>query len=281
MATRKPTPSTDDSSQNKVRKRVCKACDRCRLKKSKCDGANPCSRCRADNSICIFRLRKRIAEKLYPGGYAELLEQQQAWLVHGFQELYRRVTVSEGWPGDRLSQEPSGHPLTHDLLACLGALDPSKGERFEENLESLQKGLWDREPSNGGFEDVQPPVHRPPVIPEFPPQQTASSPVPAYSNLSNESWIKDIEEHSTPSIQGFVDPLDLQVRLGKWEGNSEFPLLDERDMMITADCPNTVIHEPVPYISCPIFNDQMSMDCNGYEDLCQIFNPDSTEFTSI
>jgi hypothetical protein len=90
-----------------------------------------------------------------------------------------------------------------------------------------------------------------------------------------------IEKHSTPSIQGFVDPLDLGVSQGKWQDSSEFPLLDERDMTTTADCPNTAIHEPVPYNSCPIFNDQMSMDCDGYEVLYQILNLDSTEFTSI
>lgn len=37
-----------------IRKRVVKACDRCRLKKSKCDGSNPCTRCKQDNAICQF-----------------------------------------------------------------------------------------------------------------------------------------------------------------------------------------------------------------------------------
>lgn len=45
---------SSDSTSDAIRKRVCKACDRCRLKKSKCDGATPCSRCTADNAICVF-----------------------------------------------------------------------------------------------------------------------------------------------------------------------------------------------------------------------------------
>lgn len=44
----------ESQDSDSIRKRVCKACDRCRLKKSKCDGASPCSRCTADNAICVF-----------------------------------------------------------------------------------------------------------------------------------------------------------------------------------------------------------------------------------
>jgi Fungal Zn(2)-Cys(6) binuclear cluster domain len=51
-----------------MRKRVCKACDRCRLKKSKCDGSSVCSRCRADNAICVFGERKKTHDKVYPKG---------------------------------------------------------------------------------------------------------------------------------------------------------------------------------------------------------------------
>ena len=71
-----------------------------------------------------------------------MLEQQQTWLVHGLQEMYRRACEGEGWPGEPLRCEPNGHPLTHDLLTRLGALDHTKDERFEENPEIMQQELW-------------------------------------------------------------------------------------------------------------------------------------------
>lgn len=69
MSPEEPSSPGDSS----VRKRVCKACDRCRLKKSKCDGSTPCSRCKADNAICVFGERKKSQDKVYPKGYVALI----------------------------------------------------------------------------------------------------------------------------------------------------------------------------------------------------------------
>ncbi|EEA19684.1 Fluconazole resistance protein 1 [Talaromyces marneffei ATCC 18224] len=169
MAARQSSPSSEHSahSDSNVRKRVCKACDRCRLKKSKCDGASPCGRCRADNAICVFGERKKAHDKVYPKGYVEMLEQQQIWLVNGLQELYRRAQEGEGWTGEPLKAESNGHPLTHDLLTRLGALDHTKGEIFEDNVEQMQQKLWQqnaglmqRQESSDGSSDI---AHSPPT----------------------------------------------------------------------------------------------------------------------
>lgn len=56
------------------KKRVGKACDLCRIKKTKCDGKKPCSRCIADNKLCAFTDKKRHKEKNHPTGYIDLLE---------------------------------------------------------------------------------------------------------------------------------------------------------------------------------------------------------------
>ncbi|KAI9882190.1 MAG: hypothetical protein M1823_006068 [Watsoniomyces obsoletus] len=128
-----------------VRKRVCKACDRCRLKKSKCDGGNPCGRCKSDDAICFFGERKR-STKVYPKGYVEMLEQQQAQIVAGLQELYRRITEGECWPGPVLDDGGSGQPRVHDILDALGVLKQDRhgiSAAFEEDFNVLQRRLYE------------------------------------------------------------------------------------------------------------------------------------------
>lgn len=136
--------SSSGSDADAIRKRVCKACDRCRLKKSKCDGASPCSRCTADNAICVFGERKKSHDKIYPKGYVEMLEQQQSQLVQGLQEMYHRMLAANMWDGPTLS-EATGHPLTHDILAAMGLLekkhDSDETIAFEDDVEKLQARL--------------------------------------------------------------------------------------------------------------------------------------------
>ncbi|PIG89332.1 hypothetical protein AARAC_006541 [Aspergillus arachidicola] len=101
MAARRLTPSSEHShSTSSIRKKVCKACDRCRLKKSK---------------------------------------QQQLLLVYGLQELYRRNVEGGGWPGEHLKLRYNGHPLTHGLLMRLGGLGGIKDKDFEKIPRSCNK----------------------------------------------------------------------------------------------------------------------------------------------
>lgn len=134
--------SSTSSAEDNARKRVCKACDRCRLKKSKCDGASPCSRCKADNAICVFGERKKAHDKVYPKGYVEMLEQQQAQLVSGLREMYRRLQAGESWPGKALKESHGGFPLTHDILERLNVLHSADSsmshDAFEDDLDALQ-----------------------------------------------------------------------------------------------------------------------------------------------
>ncbi|KAK4990663.1 Fluconazole resistance protein 1 [Elasticomyces elasticus] len=137
--------ASDGSTADSIRKRVGKACDRCRMKKSKCDGNQPCARCQADNAICVFGERKKSRDKVYPKGYVEVLEHQQSQLVLGVQEMYHRLLSGQGWPGPPLS-EAKGHPLTHDILAQLDVLEPRQQSSeelnvFEEDFRRLQERL--------------------------------------------------------------------------------------------------------------------------------------------
>ncbi|KAK9355057.1 hypothetical protein V1523DRAFT_406187 [Lipomyces doorenjongii] len=78
-----------------IRKRVGKACDACRIKKSKCGGHNPCSRCLADNKICVFTERKRSSDRLYSRSYVELLESRNTLLQQGIEVLVQRISRGE------------------------------------------------------------------------------------------------------------------------------------------------------------------------------------------
>ncbi|KAI4089891.1 MAG: hypothetical protein LQ344_005081 [Seirophora lacunosa] len=110
--------------------------------RKRCDGSSPCSRCRSDNAICVFGERKKAQDKIYPKGYVEMLEQQQAQLVNALQEMYKRLTNNEGWKGDLLEPSPNGNPLTHDILVRLDALEIDghlSPARFEEDTDVLQR----------------------------------------------------------------------------------------------------------------------------------------------
>ncbi|KAJ8140375.1 hypothetical protein OY671_006437 [Metschnikowia pulcherrima] len=60
--------------------RTAQACDRCRAKKSRCDGKQPaCSSCAAAGMECV--VSDRLTRKSYPKGYTELLEEQSRQLI--------------------------------------------------------------------------------------------------------------------------------------------------------------------------------------------------------
>ncbi|ODV80942.1 uncharacterized protein CANTADRAFT_36789, partial [Suhomyces tanzawaensis NRRL Y-17324] len=54
--------------------RVAQACDRCRAKKTKCDGQNPCSSCSAIGIECI--VSDKLSRRAFPKGYTETLEER-------------------------------------------------------------------------------------------------------------------------------------------------------------------------------------------------------------
>jgi len=102
----------------------------------------------------VFGERKKSQDKVYPKGYVEMLEQQQAQLVAGLRELYLRLQTNQGWPGAPLREAQGGHPLTHDILERLDLLHPAGDstssstnthyEGFEEDCSRMQQKLLDR-----------------------------------------------------------------------------------------------------------------------------------------
>lgn len=82
----------DDHPSHIKKKRVGKACDLCRIKKTKCDGKKPCGRCIADNKICVFTEKKKLREKSHPQGYVELLETRLDILTKSLEKMVELST---------------------------------------------------------------------------------------------------------------------------------------------------------------------------------------------
>lgn len=78
------------------KKRAGKACDSCRIKKTKCDGRKPCLRCIADNRICAYS-DKRKKEKSHPPGYVELLETRVELLTRLLEQIVRLLEPHFPW----------------------------------------------------------------------------------------------------------------------------------------------------------------------------------------
>ncbi|KAI3057212.1 hypothetical protein CBS147353_11038 [Aspergillus niger] len=290
MAARQSSPTSNHSQSNgSVRKRV-----------AQCDGANPCGRCRTDNTICVFGERQKAHNKVYPKGYVEMLEYQQTWLVNGLQEMYRRALEGEGWPGAPLKCEVNGRPLTHNLLTRLGALDHAKSKRFKENTETIQQDLWRQnvgdmqrqESSDGSSESAQSPIN--PSCFSDPFSRQLSSTQSSFSTLaqaqgptlrSEPQMAPTNPAFVTPmTMQGVVNPLALQTPQ-QWPSN-HFGVFEDVDLKGASEYTNLSFNDHVPSLK---FNGHLPMSCilsfymdttDDYEDVNQILNANAPEIAS-
>ncbi|KAL4779038.1 hypothetical protein BJX76DRAFT_352123 [Aspergillus varians] len=270
MTARQPsTTPCHPCPDNNVRKRVCKACDWCRLKKSKCDGHIPCGRCRANNIVCVFGNRKRAPthDRVLPKGYIEILERQQTWLVYGLQELYRLLRKGERLPNNLVKCEPDGHPLTHDLLTQLGILDHIKADHFEENTEALQqelceqnaRGMQNRYSSESSLERAQTPTTNSCFGDVFTPFRLPPTPPTTFSPaaLTQVSTIKSEPQSILPHSPLYGAPLSTTSQGPSQLSNSSFDAFDEICTM-----------EPSAAITSLPFDDQTISDASMIN--CQI-----------
>ncbi|PSS12304.1 hypothetical protein M430DRAFT_73268, partial [Amorphotheca resinae ATCC 22711] len=120
-------------------KRVWKACERCRMKKTKCDGESPCKRCKDDGLVCTAGSRKKTEFKQLPRGYAEVLENTQYALIATVQKLYSMIRNNETWDLGEPEMNDRGQPVIHDIASKLGCIrhSPDLPYAFPEGAEDF------------------------------------------------------------------------------------------------------------------------------------------------
>lgn len=106
-------------------KRVWKACERCRMKKTKCDGEFPCKRCKDDGLVCTAGVRKKMEYKQLPKGYAEVLENTQFALIATVHKLYNMVRTGQQWDLGEPELNDRGQPVIHNIAQKLGCIRPN------------------------------------------------------------------------------------------------------------------------------------------------------------
>ncbi|KAK0655912.1 hypothetical protein B0T16DRAFT_424598 [Cercophora newfieldiana] len=113
------------SSADGRHKRVWKACERCRMKKTKCDGEFPCKRCKDDGLVCTAGTRKKMEYKQLPRGYAEVLENTQFALIATVHKLYAMVRNQQPWELGEPELNDRGQPVIHNIASKLGCIRPN------------------------------------------------------------------------------------------------------------------------------------------------------------
>ncbi|KAH7628649.1 hypothetical protein B0T09DRAFT_165302 [Sordaria sp. MPI-SDFR-AT-0083] len=124
------SPSIDSHSHSHSvgdgrHKRVWKACERCRMKKTKCDGEFPCKRCKDDGLVCTAGTRKKTEYKQLPRGYAEVLENTQFALIATVHKLYAMVRNGQQWDLGEPELNDRGQPVIHNIASKLGCIRPN------------------------------------------------------------------------------------------------------------------------------------------------------------
>ncbi|CAF9923374.1 MAG: hypothetical protein HETSPECPRED_005308 [Heterodermia speciosa] len=125
---------TETTTTPPPRKRVGKACDRCRNKKSKCNGQQSCSRCTDDNELCLYSQRDKGGDKLWPRGTVETMQKQRDILGDTILTLYKKA-----FPDVPDSRVPAVHQIAEDMH-CMGTLEVS-GRAICKVHETIADGL--------------------------------------------------------------------------------------------------------------------------------------------
>jgi len=121
---------------SRTRPRVSRACERCRIKKAKCDGDKPCQRCNIDQALCSYKTRRRPESGSVTQRHTDLLLQHQSALTAGLLKLYSHVLTGQQWEGPPV-EEFEGGPSVHCILERLGVIDNNDDDGTEQSLNAM------------------------------------------------------------------------------------------------------------------------------------------------
>ncbi|KAM6514065.1 Fluconazole resistance protein 1 [Fusarium falciforme] len=145
-------------------KRVWKACERCRMKKTKCDGELPCKRCKDGGLVCTAGVRKKMEYKQLPRGYAEVLENTQFALIATVHKLYSMVRNKQSWELGEPELNGRGQPVIHNIAQKLGCIRPNSDKYLpvpsafpedEVGMAELARQLGEQQKENKPHHDVK------------------------------------------------------------------------------------------------------------------------------
>lgn len=223
-------PGSPNSHADSKKKRVGKACDSCRIKKCRCDGRKPCTKCVADNKICVYSERKRPRDKVYPSGYVELLETRLDLLSKSLEKLIDLSSAGNDisflkTPGEKFSvnkiitQLVNDHglldnqPVEWDTSTKLLAELPDDNEgiyQISSVYAEHAKNVTSSVDSTGKLKDKHDKRKGKPKLKKEPTGSTNSSTSPDNSN----SQLQDLsEQHIKVKQEPFFDdePMDLRT----------------------------------------------------------------------
>ncbi|EMT72976.1 hypothetical protein FOC4_g10000064 [Fusarium odoratissimum] len=107
-------------------KRAQKACEQCRVRKSKCDTGFPCRQCKDNGLVCTGGLPKTSKYKQLPKGSEEVLKNTQSALVMTIRMLYFKVRNNQPWDLGEPELDHYGQPVIHSIAQKLGCIHPNK-----------------------------------------------------------------------------------------------------------------------------------------------------------
>lgn len=83
-----------EAALNYYRKRSVRACDRCRLKKTKCSGGKICARCKQDGVVCVTTSISQKGDSAQNPRYTQLVESQRDQLARALQHILQNCDPS-------------------------------------------------------------------------------------------------------------------------------------------------------------------------------------------